>query len=96
MKVLHHDLLKHIQISNQDMGSLSYVVTIKIKHSVWLICLGHYWLKISFSSPARMELCPRFNLVIMPLCATAHAQICCEGSLTTLVFASSAIINCEV
>ena len=58
------------------------------------LSLGQYWLKISFSSPARMELCSRFNLVIMSLYATAHAQI--ERSLTTLVFACSAIINREV
>ena len=31
---------------------------------------------IGFSSPARMEFCPRFNLVIMPLYATTHEQIC--------------------
>ena len=39
---------------------------------------GHYWLKISFLSPAHMELCPGFNLVIMPLYVTAYAQICHE------------------
>ena len=49
-------------------GSLTMIV-------YGMVHLGHYWLKISFSSPARMEFCPRFNLVIMPLYATTHVQI---------------------
>ena len=46
------------------------------KPNFWQILLyGHYLLKISFSSPVRMELCFRIKLVIMSLFASVHVQI---------------------